>query len=156
MTKFTYDSLAASPLQHHEQRKSYLLELQGISVNRVRLNINASVFSLRRDGTGGCIIDTGTPFSWIVSPACAVLRKSLENYFSRLRNLKKYRGQRKLDLCYERKKAEGFNKLPTITFHLRNGDLVNGAKGSFLVMDKIDSSKGEYFCSAMVPNDLGP
>ncbi|XP_057487315.1 aspartyl protease family protein 2-like [Actinidia eriantha] len=147
-------NLRMTPLKHHEQRKSYLLELQGISVNRVRLNINASVFSLRRDGTGGCIIDTGTPFSRIVSPAYAVLRKSLENYFSRLRNLK-YSTHRGLDLCYKRKKAEGFKKLPTITFHLRNGDLVVGAKGSFLVTDKIGLSKGEYFCLAMVPNDSG-
>ncbi|KAL6968446.1 hypothetical protein U1Q18_034249 [Sarracenia purpurea var. burkii] len=76
------------------------------------------------------------------------------NNFTEMRDLKN-RGQRGLDLCYERKMPEGFKKLPTITFHLQNGDLVVQPQGSFLVMDKIGLSKGEYFCLAMVPNASG-
>ncbi|KAA8543152.1 hypothetical protein F0562_021353 [Nyssa sinensis] len=104
--------------------------------------------TLRSDGTGSCLIVSGTPFSRFIRPAYIVLTEALQKYFSRLRNLRRYRGPKGLELCHEQKNPEGFKNLPAITFHLQNADLVAG------LMDLINSTKGEYFCLAVSPSDV--
>ncbi|KAL0389589.1 UNVERIFIED_CONTAM: Aspartic proteinase Asp1 [Sesamum calycinum] len=111
-------------------------------------------FSLRGDGSGGCIIDSGTPFSRLTKPAYVELVKALKRYFWGQRNLKPYKGPKGLELCYERRKAEGFKNLPSMTFHLKNADLVVQPQALFLVMDKISSVKGEYICLAILSSDF--
>ncbi|KAL0435831.1 UNVERIFIED_CONTAM: putative aspartic protease [Sesamum radiatum] len=145
---------STTPLLRINDQKVYHLVLQGISVNSKKLNVSDRDFRLRGDGSGGCIIDSGTPFSRLVKPAYVVLEKALKRYFWGQRNLKPYKGPKGLELCYERKKAEGFKNLPSMTFHLKNADLVVRPEALFLVMDKISSDKGEYICLAILPSDF--
>ncbi|KAL0459618.1 UNVERIFIED_CONTAM: Aspartyl protease AED3 [Sesamum latifolium] len=145
---------STTPLLRINDQKVYHVVLQGISINSKKLNVSDRDFRLRGDGSGGCIIDSGTPFSRLIKPAYIVLEKALKRYFWGQRNLKPYKGPKGLELCYERKKAEGFKNLPSMTFHLKNADLVVPPEALFLVMDKISSVKGEYVCLAILPSDF--
>ncbi|EYU46724.1 hypothetical protein ABFS82_04G015100 [Erythranthe guttata] len=137
----------------HKDSSPYYVDLQGITVNRTRLNISPRVFDFKSNGNlGGCTIDSGTPFSRIVGPAFDILKTELEKYFSRFRNLKKIKGNLDLDLCYERSKPEKYNNLPEVTFHLRGADFVMKAEAVFQVVGRSITRLREYFCLAMVPH----
>lgn len=83
----------------------YYLTLQGITVDTVRLAIDPTVFAVRDDETGGCIIDTGTGLSYIVTDAYNPLLEAVTNYIDAHNQ-----NVRRLDppasfgfrLCYER------------------------------------------------------
>ncbi|KAI3449542.1 hypothetical protein Pfo_006207 [Paulownia fortunei] len=147
-------NLSVTPLLRNKDQKVYHVILQGISINSKKLSISDQDFRLRSDGSGGCIIDSGTPFSRLIKPAYIVLEKALKGYFWGQRNLKPYKGPKGFELCYERKKAQGYKNLPSMTFHFKNANLVVRAEALFLVMDKISSVKGEYFCLAILPSDF--
>ncbi|KAH6793453.1 hypothetical protein C2S52_003930 [Perilla frutescens var. hirtella] len=135
---------------------SYYLGLQGISINTKRLNISSNAFAFE-GRKGGCIIDSGTPYSRIIQPAYLKLKQGLEDHFSNHNNLKKVTAvSLGLDLCYERLKPEGFKNLPEITFHFEGGkgDMIIRPEGGFEVFKKsIKFFKfQEYFCLAMLPS----
>lgn len=133
---------------------SYHVGLQGISINKKRLNISSSVFEGR---TGGCIIDSGTPYSRIISPAYLKLRQGLEEHFSRDKNLKMTGGIAGLGLCYDRATPQGFKNLPEITFHFEGpkGDMIIRPEGGFEVGKRFKLFKfREYFCLAMMPSTI--
>ncbi|CAK9142568.1 unnamed protein product [Ilex paraguariensis] len=153
--------LSSTTLKRIENQSQYHLDLRGISLNRRKLNIDAAVFALRRTGhRGGCIIDnSGTIYTRIIKPAYVILRRELEKHFSRFSNLRRFRGNSQLgvNFCYERQKPEGFENLPSITFHFKglNADLVVQSEGCFEVVDKYHSPNNrEYFCLAMAPSDV--
>ncbi|KAA8543153.1 hypothetical protein F0562_021352 [Nyssa sinensis] len=128
-------------LQRIKDQKPYYVKLQGISLNGLRLDIPPSVFGLKENGSRireGCIIDSGTAYSRIIRPAYDIFQGELQKYFSNFKNMNRCSGGLGLDLCYEREKAEGFNNLPTITFHFqgKNSDLVLMPEGSFEVVDR--------------------
>lgn len=147
-------SLRVTPLLRVADQKVYHVVLQGISINSKRLSLSDRDFRLRGDGSGGCIIDSGTPFSRLIKPAYEVLEKALKKHFWGHRNLKPYKGPKGLELCYERLKAEGYKNLPSLTFHFKNSDLVIRAEAVFLMMGKMSLTKGEYFCLAILPSDV--
>lgn len=134
---------------------SYYVGLNGISINKKRLNISSSFFD---GGNGGCTIDTGTPYSHIIEPAYLKLRQGLEDYFSKDKNSNKTRGSAfGLDLCYVRGKPEGFKNLPEITFHFEGSkaDMVIRGEGGFEVMKRFKVYRYvEYFCLAMMPTKM--
>lgn len=64
------------------ENSPYYLALQGISLNKTRLNINPKVFAFKNNGSSnGCIIDSGTLYSRIISPAFDILNKRWESNF---------------------------------------------------------------------------
>ncbi|KAL7112645.1 hypothetical protein ACP275_04G015400 [Erythranthe tilingii] len=145
--------LKVTPLLRVKDQAVYHLVLQGISINNKRLtSLSDRDFQLRGDGSGGCIIDSGTPFSRLVQPAYTVLIKALKRHFWYRRSSKLNLGG--LELCYERRKNEGYKNLPSMTFHFKNADLVVRPESLFLVLDKIGSVRGEYFCLAIIPSDF--
>ncbi|GFQ03321.1 aspartic proteinase nepenthesin-1 [Phtheirospermum japonicum] len=147
-------NLSVTPLLRNKDQKVYHLILQGISIDNKKLKkISNQDFKIRDDGSGGCIIDSDTPFSRLIKPAYIVLEKALKNYFWGQRHLKPYKGPKGFELCYERKKREGYKSLPSMTFHFKNADPVVRPESLFLVMDKISSAKGEYFCLAIIASD---
>ncbi|KAL8060877.1 hypothetical protein ABFX02_02G053100 [Erythranthe guttata] len=136
---------------------AYYINMQGISIDKKRLNISKDVFALKFDARingyrGGCIIDSGTPYSRIVGPAYEKLIQGLESYFSKDKNLKRVKTGNGLDLCYVRGKAEGFRNLPEVTFHLQGSKLgfVVRPEGVFEVAKKPSNKSIEYFCLAMM------
>lgn len=133
---------------------SYHVGLQGISINNKRLNISISVFEGRK---GGCIIDSGTPYSRIISPAYLKLRQGLEEHFSRDKNLKMTGGIEGLGLCYDQATPQGFKNLPDITFHFEGSksDMIIRPEGGFEVGKRFKLFKfREYFCLAMMPSTI--
>lgn len=136
---------------------TYYVGLQGISINKKRLNISKHVFDGPNGYKGGCIIDSGTPYSRIIEPAYLKLKEGLEDYFSKNKNLHRISGDLGLDLCYERRIPEGFKNLPEITFHfqgLKAGILIR-PEGGFEVAKRFKSFKfREYFCLAMISSKL--
>ncbi|KAK4418187.1 Aspartic proteinase nepenthesin-1 [Sesamum alatum] len=147
----------STPLYRMNISSSYYVDLQGISLNKTRLKINPKVFEFKNNGSsGGCIIDTGTPYSRIITPAFDILKLELVKYFSRFKNLKRRIGDLGLELCYERSKPEGFKNLPDLTFHLggsQAADFVMKPEAVFEVVRQSRPMKSrEYFCLAMVKN----
>lgn len=146
-------NLSVTTLLRNKDQDAYHVVLQGISINSKKLNISDIFFRIRGDGSGGCIIDSGTPFSRLIKPAYIVLEKALRSYFWGRRNLKPYKGPKGLELCYESKKSQGYKDLPRMTLHFQEANLVVHPEALFLVMDKI-AAKGEYFCLAILPSDF--
>ncbi|GFQ03318.1 aspartic proteinase nepenthesin-2 [Phtheirospermum japonicum] len=150
-------NIKSTPLYRRNNECFYYVEMQGISINKVRLNISQRVFAFKNNGSvSGCIIDTGTSYSRIITPAFQILKLELEKYFSRLKGLKKIKSDLGLELCYDRSRAEGFKNLPNITFHLQgsNADLVMKAEAVFeIVRGRRRGGFREYICLAMVRND---
>ncbi|KAL7152019.1 hypothetical protein ABFS83_04G069700 [Erythranthe nasuta] len=143
----------STPLYNTNKDSSYYVDLQGISVNKTRLNINPKVFAFKNNTRFGCMIDTVTPYSRIVSPAFDVLKLALEKYFSKFKGLKKIKGESGLELCYERSKPEKYKNLPDVTFHLwgMEADFVMKAEAVFEVVGRsIPMRVREYFCLAMI------
>ncbi|EYU46726.1 hypothetical protein MIMGU_mgv1a026545mg [Erythranthe guttata] len=140
----------STPLYRKNKDNSYYVDLQGISVNKTRLDISPQVFALRNDVRSGCMIDSGMPYSRIVSPAFDLLKMKLEKYFSGFKGLKKIKGDLGLELCYERSKAEKYNNLPEVTLHFRGADFVMKAEAVFEVVGRSIIRLREYFCLGMV------
>ncbi|CAA0828159.1 Unknown protein [Striga hermonthica] len=150
-------SSSKTPLLRTDQNSPYYVALQDISVNKNKLRIKPEVFLFDGNNfTGGCIIDTGTPYSRIITPAFKILVKALENYFSSKRGLKRLGRNLGLELCYERKGPGGIDGLlPEITFHLKGtkADFVVGPEAGFDIVGRRRTGARQYFCLAMVRDD---
>ncbi|CAK7339347.1 unnamed protein product [Dovyalis caffra] len=118
---------------------AYYVNLLGISVNGVKLNISKTDFDLKSDGSGGCVLDSGTMVSLLVMPAFDTLHKALESNLSSNPHLKRVIIHPKhKDLCYKELSPEGRKQIPTVKFHLENADL--------------EISPGSLFLSGIVPS----
>ncbi|CAA0832054.1 Eukaryotic aspartyl protease family protein [Striga hermonthica] len=146
-TYTTHRKIAKSTPLYRRQKQFYSVEMQGISIDRTRLKIDPRVLAFKIGSiTSDCITDVGTTYSRIIRPAFEILKKELEKYFSRFKDLKKIKRDIGLDLCYERSKAKGFKDLPDITFHLQGkADFVLKPKAAFVVV----SEAREFFCLEM-------
>jgi hypothetical protein len=144
--------LQTTKLDQFKSSAPYYIDLIGISINGTRLSINPALFLLQFDGSGGCIIDSGTTFTSIIRPAFDVVIRTFLLYFSSLPNMTRSRlFEGFFDLCYERSVPEGFRDLPGMTFHLSNADLEVRPEGAFFVKP-LNSGK-EVFCLAIVADD---
>lgn len=65
----------STPLYRRKGTSTYHVELQGISVNRTRLNISPEVFAFTNS----------TSYTRIITSACDILKVELEKYFSKLK-----------------------------------------------------------------------
>ncbi|KAG8389432.1 hypothetical protein BUALT_Bualt02G0228900 [Buddleja alternifolia] len=136
-------------------KSPYYVELQGISINWTRLEIDPKVFALKdNDSSGGCTIDSGVAYSRIIGPAFDTLKLEMQKYFSRFKSLKEVKGKLGLDLCYERSKPERFDNLPYVTFHFRGygANFYMEPEAVFEVVRRqiFPVRTREYFCLAMV------
>lgn len=137
---------SSTPLLQIKNHIPYHLIFQGITINSKRLGVVSA--------NDACTIDSGTPFSRLIRPAYLALERALRKHFSGRLDMKPYtKGPKGFDLCYERRKPQGFKNLPRITLHLQRADLVLQPEALFLVMDKI-AAKGEFFCLAIIPSDV--
>ncbi|GER24776.1 eukaryotic aspartyl protease family protein [Striga asiatica] len=133
----------------------YYVEMLGISINRAKLNISPQVFAVKNSNSRtGCIFDSGTIYSRIVSPAFEILKQGLEKHFLQSKGLKRIKRDLGLELCYERTKPEGFRNLPEITFHLKGSqaDFVLKPEAAFeiFIRSSMFFETREFFCLAML------
>ncbi|KAB1221136.1 Aspartic proteinase nepenthesin-1 [Morella rubra] len=64
--------MSFTPLQTNHQQPSfsyYYIEIQAVSVNRAKLPIDPSVWSIDESGNGGTIVDSGTTLTYLAEPA---------------------------------------------------------------------------------------
>ncbi|KAK4439022.1 putative aspartic protease [Sesamum alatum] len=75
---------------------------------------------------GGCILDTGAPFSVIEEQAYKVVINAFSSYFAQFRNVKKMaNGKYPKNLCY--KYPRGFRNFPSMVLHFEGANLeING------------------------------
>ncbi|KAK9278400.1 hypothetical protein L1049_027965 [Liquidambar formosana] len=139
-------NLSTTPLVKYSNLDSYYVNLQGLSVDGIRLNIPGWVFARKGYGRGGCVIDSGAEVSHIVDFAYRVLRQALVNYFARVGGLNMVMGMgRGLDLCYQWGNTKPVFDYPKIGFHFQGADLVVEPAGLF-----VEVEAQRYFCLAMV------
>ncbi|XP_021773567.1 aspartic proteinase nepenthesin-2-like [Chenopodium quinoa] len=96
----------------------HYLNLCGIRVDDEDLDLPPGVFYIKSDGTGGCIIDTGTPTSRITSAAYTIFKDAVaRNIESANKNVERFQSTTSgLDLCYKRVSEPETVNLPYITW----------------------------------------
>lgn len=122
---------------------AYYVKLLDLGVNGKRLGIDPSVFAVRSDGKGGCVVDSGSSFSYIIKAAYEILEKRLKQYFSGLKEFIRDRTQPER-LCYKRNDVlQGFSKIPSVNFYFEGAEMDVGPEGTF----KREVKRGkEVFC----------
>lgn len=102
------------------------------------------LFARNRAGSGGTIIDSGSAMSWLHPTAYKKIEDFLVGHFAKY-NLQRYRRENiQLNLCYVYK--ENMKDYPSMTFHLKNADLVIPPENVFFIA----RTEG-YFCYATFP-----
>ncbi|CAL9023863.1 unnamed protein product [Prunus brigantina] len=134
----------------------YHVNLLGISVHGQKLLIDPLVFAIRNQGTaGGCIMDNGSSFTFLITPAFKALVQFLEMYFMRYPRLFKSPGPRSpsFELCYKWSTPAPVEvQLPTLTFHFENADLEVKPSEAFITA-KVDAQGNEAMCLAFLRDD---
>ncbi|KAJ6428089.1 hypothetical protein OIU84_023497 [Salix udensis] len=130
---------------------AYHVNLLGISVNGVKLNITKTDLAVRKDGSRGCSIDAGTLATLLVKPVFDTLHAALADHLSRNQNLKRWIIHKlHKDLCYEQLSGAGRENLPVVTFHLENADL-EVKPGAIFLFREFEGKN--VFCLSMLSDD---
>lgn len=132
---------------------AYYVNLQGISVNGVKLDITEVDFAVKSDGTGGVVLDSGTLFTVFVTPVYKNVLTALEEVFSNNKNMQKFTAHNYnfTNLCYEELSPEGRKSIPNFTFHLLGAYVEVKPQDLFVYAE----FKGKnLFCLAMLTNDF--
>ncbi|KQK15916.1 aspartic proteinase nepenthesin-1 [Brachypodium distachyon] len=100
----------------------YYLNLTGISVGETALAIPPDAFSLRADGTGGLIIDSGTTITTLVDSAYQQVRAAVRSLLvTRLPLAHGPDHSTGLDLCFALKASTPPPAMPSMTLHFEGG-----------------------------------
>ncbi|PIA34109.1 hypothetical protein AQUCO_03900191v1, partial [Aquilegia coerulea] len=118
-----------TPFFKGQVMSAYYVRLLDISVAGNRLNFPTGYFDIRQDGTGGgCVIDSGSPFTALPQAAYTRVRDAVISYWAqRQLPVKQKPG---LDLCYH-VPTRPDQQFPLIIFHFLNADFTIGS-GAFL------------------------
>lgn len=96
----------------------YYLNLTGISLDGKLLNISPKSFSLKANGSGGMIIDSGTTITYLEEHSYRVVLDAMQ---SKIRNpLQVPHPMFGLDLCFL---PINESTLPSLTFHFDGADM---------------------------------
>ncbi|XP_010267876.1 PREDICTED: aspartic proteinase nepenthesin-1-like [Nelumbo nucifera] len=131
-------------VQYSQNPKLFALNLVDITVGTRRMNFPPGTFTSKPDGTGGCVIDSGSAFTYIDQKPYESVKNVLVDYFARLKLKRINQRPYTLDLCYTLPKK--FSGLPKFIFHFQGADLEVIPENAFLV-----SQAGKFFCLAMKP-----
>uniref|UniRef100_J3MLK8 Peptidase A1 domain-containing protein n=1 Tax=Oryza brachyantha TaxID=4533 RepID=J3MLK8_ORYBR len=120
----------------------YYLNLTGISVGTAALSIPPNAFSLRADGTGGLIIDSGTTITSLVDAAYRKVRAAVQSLVKL--PVTDGSGATGLDLCFALPSPTSTPPatLPSMTLHFGGADMVLPVE-NYMILD------GGMWCLAM-------
>lgn len=110
------------PFVSPPNKYQYYLHLQDVSVENRRLNFSSNVFALKRDGSGGCTIDSGAPVTRIVQPAYQQVLKAFQKYFDNQGLQRVHLPQLGFDLCYRNSHTSAKLASISMTFHFEGAD----------------------------------
>ncbi|PWZ03940.1 Aspartic proteinase nepenthesin-1 [Zea mays] len=125
----------------------YYLNLTGISLGTTALPIPPSAFSLKADGTGGLIIDSGTTITMLGNTAYQQVRAAVLS----LVTLPTTDGSAAtgLDLCFELPSSTSAPpSMPSMTLHFDGADMVLPADNYMMSLSDPDSDSS-LWCLAM-------
>ncbi|KAF9594344.1 hypothetical protein IFM89_030473 [Coptis chinensis] len=97
----------------------YFVTLEGISVQGVRLQIDPGAFARTPDHNGGCLLDTGSPWTAIHRKEYDIVKSAMQAHFSAF-HLEQVPGM--FDLCYLNRNQQRL-PYPSMTFHFHGADL---------------------------------
>nr|CAD1833370.1 unnamed protein product [Ananas comosus var. bracteatus] len=80
-----------TPMLRSFDRTHYFVELQDISVDGRRLHLPPGTFARRPDGTGGCLLDSGTSATYLTEIAYTAVCNTVDAFFAG-RNFTRVRG----------------------------------------------------------------
>ncbi|KAF5745059.1 aspartyl protease family protein [Tripterygium wilfordii] len=127
----------------------YHLSLEGISIGKTKLPIEKSAFELnRKDGTGGLVIDSGTPITRLEESAYDLVKEELMKQI-KLPVDESESSELELDLCFKLHQGWHEVKVPEIRFHFDGADLDLG-KDNYMIEDKDQG----LMCLAMLASPL--
>ncbi|XP_042479818.1 aspartic proteinase nepenthesin-1-like [Macadamia integrifolia] len=134
--------VVSTPLVKGANPSLYYVGLKDIGIAGTRLRIQGLY-------AGGCIIDTGAPYSSLLPNAYAMVRNGFIQYFAQFGMQPYGNGSRpsdlpRFDLCFPRT-PPGF-RFPTMTFHFRGADLVVQPTSVFVV-------GANFICVALKSSD---
>lgn len=122
-SKFNPRKIPMTPLIQNPYIPSYYyLSLEGITVGGSLLPIPKSAFQLKKDGSGGIIIDSGTTITYLQEEAFDVLKRtfiSQMDYYQVANS-----SNTGLDLCFNLAEKNGVEvKVPELIFHFKGLNL---------------------------------
>jgi hypothetical protein len=119
----------------------YYLSFQGITVGETLLPLDASVFALKDDGTGGTIIDSGSSITTFPQVVFQSLQEAFMSQVSLLvANVPDYPGV----LCFTVSDPKSVS-VPKLIFHLEGADWVL-ARESYMLDVENDGNGGALLC----------
>ncbi|KAK9734169.1 hypothetical protein RND81_04G119900 [Saponaria officinalis] len=105
----------------------YYVNLVGISVDSTKLYIPLDLFALKTNYMGGTVFDTGSTFTYLISPAFDILKDAIieyvteHNIYLMRTNIAPYQ----LEACWEPQYDSAPVLFPKVTFHFdQNADLI--------------------------------
>uniref|UniRef100_A0A3B6IYF0 Peptidase A1 domain-containing protein n=1 Tax=Triticum aestivum TaxID=4565 RepID=A0A3B6IYF0_WHEAT len=113
--------LQSTPLVRNPESNHYYLSLKGITVGKTRLPFDASAFTLKGDGSGGTIIDSGLALTSVPE---AVYRSLVEEFESQVplpvnkNNTDEHEGL----LCFTASPKKKETAMPKLILHLEGAD----------------------------------
>ncbi|KAH1041671.1 hypothetical protein GLYMA_09G058400v4 [Glycine max] len=125
----------------------YYVTMEGISVGEKRLDIALETFEMKRNGTGGVILDSGTTITYLVDSAHKLL-------YNEVRNLLKWSFRQVIfenapwKLCYYGIISRDLVGFPVVTFHFVDGADLALDTGSFF------SQRDDIFCMTVSPASI--
>lgn len=134
--RFSYCIKAVKPRKftNYVQRLCNYVNLLGINVNGVKLNISKTDLAIEEDGGGGCVIDCGALApTLLVKPIFDTLHTAMADHLSSNQNLKRRIIHK--DLCCEELSDDGRKNLPVATFHFENADLDVKPEAAFMFLE---------------------
>ncbi|KAL1553251.1 saccharopepsin [Salvia divinorum] len=115
------DSIMTTPLIKNPSSPSfYYLNLKGITVGDTKLAIKESAFSIKGDGSGGMIIDSGTTITYLEGSVFEVVKKEFRRQVELEVDESNETG---LDLCFKVGAGEEKVEVPKLVFHFEGADL---------------------------------
>ncbi|OEL38219.1 Aspartic proteinase nepenthesin-1 [Dichanthelium oligosanthes] len=108
-------------IQNRERPTFYYLPLKGIAVGKKRLPIKESAFAIKKDGSGGTIIDSGTS----VTTFPQAVYEQLRSEFVAQVPLPVVANSSAYDLCFSTESVADPNEvpLPKLVFNLEGADI---------------------------------
>ncbi|XP_026377742.1 aspartic proteinase nepenthesin-1-like [Papaver somniferum] len=99
----------------------YYLNLLDISVNNKSVGFEKSDFEIKEDGTGGTVIDSGSPLTTMIRRHYEKVEEAVLEYFEGF-GIRPVDSEPGFDLCF--RVPDNFTKFPTMTFHFEGADFV--------------------------------
>ncbi|EOA29360.1 hypothetical protein CARUB_v10025646mg [Capsella rubella] len=124
----------------------YYMNLEGISVGEIQLNIEPEVFRKRGSRTG-VILDSGTLYTWLADKAYRELYNEIKSILDPRLERFWFRDY----LCYHGRVSEELIGFPVVTFHFTGGaELAMEATSMFYPISELDTYQN-VFCMSVKP-----